>query len=123
MMSCQEAKVAGYRVDEPVRPSPFLIDLCHLLGPEYHLATIDGSNVIHRVIGGGRDVEIYPCNEKRTRFNVDLWENYGLNSVDSVHNVPVWKVQREVERLMNLCENETGRPARLTVGERGSYGL
>ena len=123
MMSCQDAKAAGYRVGEPNHPSPFLSDLCRLLGPEYHLATIDGGDVIHRVIGGGRDMEIYPCDKKRTRFNIVLWENYGLNSIDSVHDVPAWKVHREVERLISPCENETGRPARLTVGERGAYGL
>ena len=81
-----DAMAAGYRVTAPDQPSKTLAGLCSHLGPEYHLAMIDGCNVIHRVIGDGWDVEIWRAG--RRRYNITLWKGYGRESVISETDIP-----------------------------------
>ena len=115
-----DALAAGYRVSKPDRPSKSLVKLCDRLGPEYHLAGIDYCNVIHRVIGDGWDVEIWPAG--RGKYNVTLWKGYGCQSVATEENVPDVDdaIQCMVEMMLHTNVPEDVYPTRYSLGPRPS---
>lgn len=100
-MNHEEARAAGYRVGRHRNPQATVIQLCRRLGEDYHLALIDGGNVIHRVIGNGWDVEIYPMSKRCRKFCVVLWENYGGHLVVSKEDISLEDVRETVETLMH----------------------
>ena len=84
----EDALALGYRVSKPGRQNKKLEDLCGRLGPEYHLASIDFSNVIHRVIGGGWSLEIFPENRSHMKYIVSVMRDYGRTPVMMQREVP-----------------------------------
>lgn len=114
----EEALAAGYRISKAKRPGKKLQDLCERLGDEYHLATIDYGNVVHRVVGDGWDVEIYPSS--RNRYGVTLWKDYGRQSVVTETDVKDVDdaVACTVEMLLHLYVPEEIYPTRYNIGPR-----
>lgn len=93
-----DAQAAGYRVSPPDHPSKSLKKLCDRLGPEYHLAAIDHGDVIHRVIGDGWDVEIYPIH--RGKYNIALWKDHGCQLIHTQEDVPANDVATMVRMVL-----------------------
>lgn len=116
--SITDAMAAGYRVNTPDKPSKSLVRLCDRLGPEYHLATIDGCNVIHRVIGDGWDVEIWRAG--RRKYNITLWKDYGCESVISETDIKDVDdaIQCMVEMMLHVSVPESVYPTRYSLGPR-----
>lgn len=115
-----DAMAAGYRVDKPSRPTKKLQELCDRLGNEYHLATIDGCNVIHRVIGDGWDVEIWPRRSNSSYYNITLWKGYGCESVISEANIKDVDdaVKCMVEMMLHVSVPAEVYPTRYSLGPR-----
>ena len=113
-----EALDAGYRVSAPRNPSKKLRDLCGRLGDEYHLATIDYGNVIHRVIGKGWDVEIFPKSSRSDTYFVVLWKGYGTEWVVTEENVRDDAVMCMAEMLLHIYVPSDVYPTRFHIGPR-----
>ena len=117
-----EAIAAGYPVLEAKRPSKLLKELCEKLGDEYHLASIDGGNVVHRVIGSGWDVEIFPMRSGCRKYRIVLWKGYGRQSVVQEAGVRSECVGPMVEMLLHLYVPPAVYPTRYDMGPRPSLG-
>ena len=115
-----DAMATGYRVTAPDHPSKTLAGLCSRLGPEYHLAMIDGCNVIHRVIGDGWDMEIWHAG--RGKYNITLWKGYGRQSVATEENVPDNgdAVKCMVEMMLHVYVPANIYPTKYPLGPRPS---
>ena len=115
-----DAMTAGYRVDKQIRPTKKLQELCDRLGSEYHLATIDGCNVIHRVIGDGWDVEIWPRRRGSRYYYITLWKDYGRQSVVSETDVKDMDdaIMCMVEMMLHTTAPEEVYPTRYPLGPR-----
>lgn len=120
--SITDAMAPGYRVNTPDKPSRSLVRLCSRLGPEYHLATIDGCNVIHRVIGDGWDVEIWPRCHRSNYYNVTLWKGYGCESIISETDIKDVDdaIQCMVEMMLHTNVPEDIYPTKYSLGPRPS---
>ncbi len=105
-----EARAAGYLIAPPDHPSAKLKALCKRLGDDYHLATIDNGNVVHRVIGDGWDVEIFPANKAQTLFNITVYSRYGYRNMVNEYDVKPEAVAGMVEMLLRLYVPEEVYP-------------
>ena len=92
-----KSKKYSYPIGAPINPGRGLKALCHRLGPKYHLASIDGGDVIHRVIGEGWDVEIYSSGKG---YNIALWGGYGGYLIETQEDVPANKVASALEEYL-----------------------
>lgn len=115
-----DALAAGYRVSKPYNPTAQLEALCARLGSEYYLAIIDHGNVIHRVIGGGWDVEIYPRRPRSRYYSVNIWKGHGSQLVASENDVKDDgdTVKCMVEMMLHLYVPEEIYPTRYNIGPR-----
>ena len=83
--SLKDAIAAGYDVELPKVPSPRLNDICHDLGGKYHRADSYGE-CIHRVLGNGHDLIIYPRRNSK-KLDIVLRREYGQEIVDCIDGV------------------------------------
>lgn len=115
-----DAMTAGYRVSKPNRPTRQLKELCDRLGPEYHIATVDDCNVIHRVIGYGWDVEIWPRRSGSRYYNITLWKGYGRQIVATETDVKDMDdaIMCMVEMMLHTTAPEEVYPTRYPLGPR-----
>ena len=126
VMDWKTAQELGYRVSEPKRVSMKLENLCIRLGDEYHLARIDGGNVIHRVIvnGGGNstgwDVEIFHVKSGSDKYNIALWKGYGRERVHTEEAVRDMDdtVACMVEMMLHLNTPASVYPTKYNLGPR-----
>ena len=120
IMDWKMAQALGYRVSEPKRVSMKLHNLCIRLGDEYHIAKIDGGNAIHRVIGDGYDVEIYPVRSGSDKYNIVLWKGYGCESVHTEEAVKDTDdtIACSVEMMLHLFAPESVYPTRYNICPR-----
>ena len=120
MNTFEQALEQGYRISKAVRPSKKLRALCAKLGPDYHLAAIDGGNVIHRVVGDGWDVEIYPHCPGVGKYSVVIWKDYGRRRMAMETEVVVGAVKSTVEMLLHIFVPADVYPTKYNLGPRGA---
>lgn len=118
MNTFEEAREQGYRISKAVRPSKKLRTLCAKLGPAYHLAAIDGGNVIHRVIGAGWDVAVFPSRPGAGKYSVVIWKDYGRQRVAMETEVVAGAVKSTVEMLLHIFVPDDVYPTRYNLGPR-----
>jgi len=92
---------AGYRISRPRRITNKLKMLAWNLGKQYHLAQVGCWNSIHRVLGDGWSVVVFPVRVRSDWYVVEVRNDYDREIVGRVHGVHEEYVPEYIQLLID----------------------